>query len=357
MPGYQLIHVETYAKVSTKKGKPSMVSVVNEAMRVDGYCPHVYRPQKPEVLYGLNPLKLPEIAQKRAAQAKDKQGRKLRKDTPLLLAGVISIGVDSVVNFSDFVKLSIGFLRKKYGQNLMSAVLHLDEEHPHIHFYALPNLIDKQFTMAEIHDGIRARNECEGGYSKKAHAYKQAMRVYQDSYYNDVSSKLGLTRLGPKVQRLTRKQWKAQQKQAQVFSKQRVELNKQQRQITADKAALLGEKKEIALREAELTVIRGASFFQNKNEKRNLYLRKRLNKSQLQNSDVVTQLDEKQQSIIKMHRELRALKKANDSYQRKFDAMSYKLELKDQFIRQLKLKRDNYNEKKCTRSEQYTCQY
>ena len=62
MSGYQFIHIETYAKVSTKKGKPAMQSIVNEAMRVDGFCPHVYQPQTPQVLLGLDPLKLPQIA-------------------------------------------------------------------------------------------------------------------------------------------------------------------------------------------------------------------------------------------------------------------------------------------------------
>jgi hypothetical protein len=118
--------------------------------------------------------------------------------------------------------------------------------------------------MSEIHDGIRARNECKGGYSKKAHAYKQAMREFQDSYYEDVGSKLGLTRLGPRVQRLTRKEWKAQQKQAQMFLQQHRELNKQQRQVTKNEAVLANEKQAIKQQESELTTISGASFFSNK---------------------------------------------------------------------------------------------
>ncbi|HAS6076780.1 TPA: hypothetical protein I7141_12895 [Vibrio vulnificus] len=127
MLGYQFIHVETYANVSAKKGKPSIQSVVNESMRVDGFCSHVIEPQAPEILYGLNPLDLPEITRSLGNSAKDKLGRKLRKDSPLLLAGVISLSGDSDVDFSEFLRLSMQYLCNKYGSTLKSAVLHLDE--------------------------------------------------------------------------------------------------------------------------------------------------------------------------------------------------------------------------------------
>jgi hypothetical protein len=356
MSGYQFIHIETYAKVSTKKGKPSIQSVVNETMRSDGYCPHVDQPQCPEILYGLDPMKLPQIALDRANKAKDKQGRKIRKDAPLLLGGVVSIGADSDANFSDFIKCSISFLRNKYKQNLASIVLHLDEGHPHLHFYVVPSVKDGGFSMAEIHDGIKARNECNGGYSKKAHAYKSAMRAFQDSYYDNVGSKLGLTRLGPRVQRVSRKQWKAQQKQAQALSQQRRELNKQHRQIAIDKAVMDVQRQEIDSRETELTIVDNASFFQKKNEKKNIYLRKRLNKILSDSDDITAQLGDKQEQLMMVKRELKTFKQANSAYLKKFDAMNYKLELKDQFIRQLKFRRDNKNEKRHTRSEQCTYQ-
>lgn len=127
MSGYQFIHVETYANVSGKKDKSSIQSVVNESMRVEGFCPHVLEPQVPEILFGLNPLELPEITKHLTEHAKDKLGRKLRKDSPLLLAGVISLNGDSDVDFSEFLRLSMQFLSSKYGSTLKSAVLHLDE--------------------------------------------------------------------------------------------------------------------------------------------------------------------------------------------------------------------------------------
>lgn len=46
------------------------------------------------------------------------------------------------------------------------------------------------------------------------HAYKAAMREWQDSYHDAVAAPCGLTRLGPTRRRLTREEWKAEQAQA-----------------------------------------------------------------------------------------------------------------------------------------------
>ncbi|WP_210498165.1 plasmid recombination protein [Vibrio crassostreae] len=333
-----------------------MQSVVNEAMRVDGYCPHVYRPQLPTILYGIDPRKVPSIALERSSKARDRLGRRIRKDAPLMLSGVISVESASSVNFKDFLKYSLRYLRKKYGNNLMSVVPHLDEPHPHLHYYVVPSLENGVFNMAEVHDGIRARSECSGGYSKKANAYKSAMRDFQDSFYNAVGSKLGLTRLGPRVQRLTRKEWKSQQKQAQVFVQQRRDLSRKQQQVAKDEAVLVNKKQAILQQERELTKISKASFFSNKYEMKNEYLRKRLNKLQQHNKDLFEQLEEKQQGLTKVCQDLKSLKQEQSSYHNKFDVMNYKLELKDQFIQQLKRKTGREHEEKYTRNQHHTYQ-
>ncbi|MFW1231994.1 plasmid recombination protein [Vibrio parahaemolyticus] len=277
-------------------------------------------------------------------------GRRIRKDAPLMLSGVISVESESSVNFKDFLKYSLRFLRTKYGNNLMSVVPHLDEAHPHLHYFLVPSLDDGVFNISEVHDGIRARNECSGGYSKKARAYKLAMREFQDSFYDAVGSKLGLSRLGPRVQRLTRKEWKSQQKQAQVFVQQRRELNRQQQQVAIDEAVLVSKKQAILQQERELTRISRASFFSNKHEMKNKYLRKRLNKLQQQNNDLSEQLEEKQQRLTKVRQDLKSLKQDQRAYHNQFDVMNYKLELKDQFIQQLKRKTGREHEEKHTRN-------
>lgn len=45
---------------------------------------------------------------------------------------------------------TVDFLREKYGDKLFSVVEHLDESHPHIHFYA----VDFENLNAKmLHDG------------------------------------------------------------------------------------------------------------------------------------------------------------------------------------------------------------
>ncbi|MDE1211734.1 plasmid recombination protein [Vibrio aestuarianus] len=323
-----------------------MQSIVNEAMRVDGYSPHVYRPMPPELLYGIDPRKLPEIALERSSCALDKMGRRLRKDAPLLLCGVISIESESTTDFKAFLKYSLHYLKKKYGANLMSVVLHLDEAHPHMHFFAMPSLKNGVFNIAEIHDGIRARNDCSGGYSKKANAYKTAMREFQDSFYEGVASKLGLTRLGPRVQRLTRKQWKAQQAQAQALSAKHSALTKKQREINKVQKSVESIKNEIQQREVKLIQIEKATFFQSKEKMKNAYLRKRLSSTEQELAHVGEHAECLEIKSSAFLQELRHLRKDNENYKRKFDAMAYKLSLKDEYILQLKKQcRDNNNEK------------
>ncbi|EGR0306722.1 hypothetical protein FMH14_21005 [Vibrio alginolyticus] len=347
MSGYQFIHVETYAKVPAKSGKPSMQSIVNEAMREEGYSPHVFQPHPPEILYGLDPRQLPELALSRASKAKDKAGRKIRSDAPLLLSGVISIPSDSDIDFKKFLSLSLAYLKSTYGKNLASAILHLDEAHPHLHFYAIPSVIDGHFSMAEIHSGIKARNECKSrSYSKKANAYKQAMRKFQDDFYTQVGSKVGMTRLGPKVQRLTRKEWKAQQAQAQALSAERLKLLKQQRKHSQTKKLIDEAKSQIAEREAELTAIKTTSIFQSKEKRKSAYLKKRLARTEGElaaSSQYSGSLELKNSTFVK---ELKSLRKENKSYQRRFEVMAYKLSLKDEYILKLKQqRRDNNYEK------------
>jgi len=315
MSGYQFIHLETYSNHISKSGKASMHSIVNEAMRVDDCCPHVFQPQTPEILFGIDPRKLPDIALARSLKARDKKGRRIRSDAPLLLAGVISIPAESDLDFKKFLSLSLAFLKRTYSKNLASAVLHLDEEHPHLHFYAIPSLKDGGFSMADIHPGIRARNECQGkGYSKKANSYKQAMRAYQDSFYAQVGSELGMTRLGPKVQRLTRKQWKAQQAQAKAFSAKHSELTRKQRIISKAQKSIETTKKEFQQREIELTQIEKAAFFQNKEKKKNAYLRKRLSSAEKELahlSEFAEGLELKNSNFLQ---ELKKLRRNNKSY-------------------------------------------
>ena len=193
---YQFIHVETYARVASKKTKPTnnkklssaavssgvvepkgmdaftkadgskgkkgrstMSDVVSEALREPTHCAHVANPMPPTFLYGdantlLNLDK--EIEQKCAAEKK-LTGREPRKDMHVLLAGVASypraLQVEDPAGYDRWEKATVKWLREKYGDKLRCVLQHDDEAHPHIHFFVCDR---ERVNAKELHDGHAA---------------------------------------------------------------------------------------------------------------------------------------------------------------------------------------------------------
>ncbi|EOB3568237.1 hypothetical protein CRN61_07370 [Vibrio vulnificus] len=217
--GYQFIHIETYAKVSSRSNKKqSAKAVAQECEREPHACPHVKHPEPYKLLYGLKPSDVVKQAETQAEKAKDKLGRRLRKDAQILLAGVVSYPTPlaefdpNCRNFRIWLELNHQFLKNKYGSKYKSLVLHTDEHpegFPHCHFYVLPDLDNSNhLNIGSIHQGIEARDKLRSYSAKqKLRAYKNAMREYQDEYQEKVGSLCGLTRIGPGKRRLTRQEW------------------------------------------------------------------------------------------------------------------------------------------------------
>ena len=195
-----------------------------EADRKPGNCPHI-DPEKladpalaPARIYGLKLEKVEQEANAWAEQAKDAQGRALRKDGHCLLAGVVSLPNDtSPEDWRKFRYDAIDWLKKEFGDRLRSVIEHRDESHPHLHFYAVPEA-GKGF--ASLHPGQQAARKAKAQGLKKGEqneAYKNAMRDWQDKFSRDVGQHHGLTRIGPGQRRLTRGEWKQEQKQAKAL--------------------------------------------------------------------------------------------------------------------------------------------
>lgn len=220
---YQFIHVESYSRQASKqktkgKGGLSVRDVIAEAGREAGNCPHVEHPEPPAILFG-SLDQAEQEATEWAEQATDAQGRKLRKDGHCLLAGVVSLPRSEEENWFEFSKRSISYLTQKYGDRLKCVVAHeKDEEHPHIHFYAVPL---KGESFEAVHEGQKAAKQAKSEGKLKGEqnaAYIAAMRGLQDDFQVKVGQPMGLTRLGPGRRRLTRSAWKAEQAQAKAFS-------------------------------------------------------------------------------------------------------------------------------------------
>lgn len=205
MSGFQFIHYEKYKK-------DDIAGIIGEASRTPGYCPHVENVQAPTILKG-NLEELQVRLQHDVAHykklSKDGKLKKIRDDANIMLAGVFSYP-DATAKRGDpglekWLDLSMKFIASEYGDQLHTAVLHLDESHPHVHFYVIP----RDYEMAAACRGDRASKET----GKKLEA-KKAMQSYQDDYFSQVSVQCGHTRLGPRRQRLTRAEWKGQQEYA-----------------------------------------------------------------------------------------------------------------------------------------------
>lgn len=223
---YQFIHIESYARVAGagKAGGRNVGDVLAEADRKPGNCPHI-DPGKladpalaPEHIYGYTLDRVEHEATKWAEQAKDAQGRNLRKDGHCLLAGVVSLPNDtSPKDWQRFKNDAIKWLKKEYGSTLRSVIEHKDEDHPHIHFYAVP---EASKGFASLHPGQQAAREAKAQGLKKGEqntAYREAMREWQDKFSHDVGQPHGLTRIGPGRRRLTRAEWKKEKQQAKAL--------------------------------------------------------------------------------------------------------------------------------------------
>ncbi|HEX7855322.1 MAG TPA: plasmid recombination protein [Sphingobium sp.] len=229
---YQFLHVETYSRKGAHKKnssarKSSMFDIRDEMIRAPHACSHVAEPQTPCVLFGMTPDETFALANEQATRAVDKRGYKLRCDAPVVLVGVTS-WPDTVADLnSDPVKWkryrqwrdeAVAWLKRQWGDNLKTVVQHLDEARPHIHFVVVPMLsLDRRLPISSIHPGHRAAEktaEANGTGRDQKKAYKEAMVGLQDDYYERVSVKLGLLRIGPRLPRLTRAEWKEKKRQA-----------------------------------------------------------------------------------------------------------------------------------------------
>jgi hypothetical protein len=228
---YQFGHVEAYARTAGKRkaGAHSLATIVAEAERQAGACPHIEDPKPPEILFGLTPSQAAVRAAAWAEASKDAKGQKLRKDGLCMAAGVITLPKAMEDRWEKYKKDCLRWLQRHYGRRLLSVVEHVDEANPHLHFFCVP-LKGERFDV--LHDGQRAAREVDpdrGNRSRSREesvlkraaaraAYKTAMREWQDKLYNDVSKRYGLTRIGPKKRRLSRAGWKAEQEQLEALA-------------------------------------------------------------------------------------------------------------------------------------------
>ena len=251
----QFLHIDVFSleesskkrSSSGTKSKGNISSVCAENLRVDGYCDHLEGEHQVQPIYVYQDTKTlgrefriedtEEYCTSVKNSSKDEIGRKLRKDASMLLAGVCSYkreensSMEETTNdyrFKKWLELTIDYLKEEYGDSLKCVNLHLDEGHPHVHFF----VINDNGAVKNLHAGFKAVNDFKREHkekyktatpeelkvlkSKENFAYKKAMREMQ-SRYNKYMLKLGLVKYGPRRQRLSREEWKNQQAQAMAI--------------------------------------------------------------------------------------------------------------------------------------------
>lgn len=217
---YQFAHLETYARKANKAGVNTKFVFDEVTRRNPEACRHVENPEPPQIVYGMSVDDLEALHDKMCDEAKmtnaKGQTRAIRKDQHTLATVVLSYPGDAepgVAPYEEWERRAVEWLKKQYGDDLKTVVRHTDEAHPHIHAYILPS----NARAKELHPGWLAKRDAEeaataDGADKKSalkagnRAYRQSMRAWQDSFYEEVGRPCGLTRIGPKRRRLTREQ-------------------------------------------------------------------------------------------------------------------------------------------------------
>ena len=204
----QFVRIQTYARVASKKaqqletrrqqprkGRKNGLELVRCDFRGTPRCRSVWARSRPAA--ACLPLRhrsqdaRPRKRARRVADAIQKRtGKKPRKDTSHLLAGVLSYPDDAPKGdrYDEWRDRSIKWLQKRYGTHLVAVLEHQDEANPHLHWYCIePEGLD----VKRLHEGWTAK--------KDGQEYRAAMRLVQDDYHRDVGSYVGLLRIGPGV--------------------------------------------------------------------------------------------------------------------------------------------------------------
>lgn len=217
---YQFAHLETFARKANKAGVNTKFVFDEVTRRNPEACRHVENPEPPQIVYGMSVDDLEALHDRMCDEARmtnaKGQTRAIRKDQHTLATVVLSYPGDAepgIAPYEEWERRSVEWLKRQYGDDLKTVVRHTDEAHPHIHAYILPS----NARAKEMHPGWLAKRDAEEaakaeGVDKKSalkagnRAYRQTMRAWQDSFYEEVGRPCGLTRIGPKRRRLTREQ-------------------------------------------------------------------------------------------------------------------------------------------------------
>jgi Plasmid recombination enzyme len=195
----QFVRLEPYSHARA-------ASILAEAAREPEFCQHVREPSTPRWILGSQKevLSAMETYMARPVPIRYPNGavgmRKQRRDHRCLVAGVASWPdpVEVVRRGSneqgkllyEWAQQTLYWLDKQFGKDLIAAVVHLDESHPHIHYFVVGDANKTHPGLrARYADGIRLESKKE-----KDRRYRNSMTQFLDDYHLEVGSRFGMAR-------------------------------------------------------------------------------------------------------------------------------------------------------------------
>lgn len=252
MSGPQFVHLQTFSRKTNPVGQ-SVTQIFGELLRDPQFSRHLDDPNPPQTVDGIPPEELVARhdaminAARVAVKVKGKTHyRSIRQDRHTLLTAISSYPLtwDQICGNPEeeealraWERRNVTFFRNLFGRQYQATYRHTDEPYPHLHIYALPELIPG-VDATLLHPGKRAKDlmetqeRAQGRSPREAlaaanRALKAAMRDFQDDYYLNVGEPSGLLRIGPRRQRLSRKDYLAQKHAARLRSTSALEARSQ----------------------------------------------------------------------------------------------------------------------------------
>lgn len=207
-PRYMFWHEIAFAiKASNPRKVWDIDHIINEICRTPENSHHVPAPLLPYSEYGLRVDQLLEFVKELKASAKQRtetytvrgvtRTRKQSVTKPIMLVGVASYPEPDMRDTEErrrWIDLVVEAVKARVKADhglLVSAVLHIDESHSHLHLVYVSS--PPGSLVRSLHWGFRA-SEAEPVKSKKGEAYRSGCERIQDWFFESVGSKMGWLR-------------------------------------------------------------------------------------------------------------------------------------------------------------------
>jgi len=209
------------------------------------------------------------------------QTRKLRKDAASLYASVYSLPVLTEDALADpkLKKEALDVLEQslewecerisKAGGEVLAGVVHWDEEHLHLHVFAVDPIRGR---VDHLHPGRVAKDAVNNSGEEKSKdrgkranvAYCDAMRAWQDDLHREVFEPAGLLRIGPGRARWSREEYgrakalardvASREQQIAEFVAWDGKQERREKRLDAREKALKGKETDLACKEAAVKI-------------------------------------------------------------------------------------------------------